>query len=179
MTQDSPYSDALLEWAGMAHYALRLDGGIWALETPGGGHRYYLRSTDVHTLTRVERADPESFLISAADMADIEKFLVKSWGNSIRNAKSLPDIRSNPLPLRASDIAPGYCLRDAGLGKVAIASSNGTVRVTMIGGMTSSAFIPVWFSWILDASLEELCASYLDPDGLPLFPGCTIGPRVS
>jgi hypothetical protein len=32
-------------------------------------------------------------------------------------------------------------------------------------------YYTVWFSWVGDVSLEDLRASYLDPEGAPLFVG--------
>ena len=173
---DSPYSDTLIEWAAMAGLSLSFYDGIWVLADLGGEIRYYLHSTDVHTLTQAERGDPESFLVSAVNITDIERYLMNSWESTIRYRRSLPYISSDPLPLQACDIAPGYSLREVEPGKAAIVSSDGTVRVIIRGDTTSTAFIPVWFSYILDASLKDLRASFLDPDGLPLFPGCKIGP---
>jgi hypothetical protein len=47
-------------------------------------------------------------------------------------------------------------------------------RVEVQGGTPSSADNATMFSWIVDASLDDLRASLLDPGGLPLFPGLSV-----
>jgi len=170
-----PFTEQFSQWVSLIGYKILAKDDAWVI-TDYGETTYYVDFVKIGYVASVtQRGGAKQFLINASSI-DVERFLTDIFGSDIRSVLSLPDIRSVPLPLQAGNIAPGYSLRAVSPGKVALVSTTGILRATIHGSTTSSAFIPVWFSWIIDASLEELRASYLDPNGLPLFPGCRIGP---
>ena len=174
---DCPYTKELLGWGKMAWRELSIEGDAWVLSDPGGELREYLRlSENGYAVTHAERGGAESFRMSAYAVIDIERYLTDILGWDIRSIKRLPDIMPSPVPLQPGDIAPGYVMEKVGQNRVALLNRQGDVRVIMQGDTNIEAFSTVAFSWIADASLADLRASYLDPDGLPLFPGCLFGP---
>ena len=177
---DCPYSPEFLDWALKVNRELSLEDEAWLLADSGGELRNYLRLSEAgYTLTFAERGGAENFKMAAYDIIDIERYLTDVFGSSIRSRGGLPYIMPSPVPLHASDTAPGYKLEEAGQNRVALLNSQGDVRVVMYGDVNTEASTPVCFSWIVDANLADLRASYLDPDGLPLFPGCLFGPGAS
>ena len=174
---DCPYTKEFLDWAALDRHTLSVEDGVWRLTDPGAELRYYIRLSEAgYTLTFAERGGDEGFEMSAYDIAVIERYLTDVFGSDIRDSREFPDIMPSPLPLQINNIAPGYTLKEVGEARVALLNWRGAVRAVMYGDTKTNAFTPVGFSWIVDASLADLRASYLDPDGLPLFPGCLFGP---
>lgn len=169
---DSPYSSALQEWAAVAGYALNPDNEAWVFHTPGWGQRFYLRSTDALTLTYAERGDSEQSLISASSIIDIERFLTVLFGDDIRSNRHLDRISCASKP---TELCPTCQTFTDENNKLTLVDAYGQVRAFFLAPLSLSDDV-IWFSWILDASLDDLRASFLAPDGLPLFPGLRIGP---
>jgi len=156
-----PYSPEFIEYADMAGLELRYIDDVWSLETPGGEIRRYLReASGVFTVTWVERGSPEGFVMSAADIDDVDRYLMAEMGSSIRSRRRMGRIYG---PRQESPLAPGWTARLDPKGRWQLFDPNGRSRATLNKGEA------VRFSWIGDASLEDLRASYLDPDGAPLF----------
>ena len=170
---DCPYSKDLLGWAAMARCdRLSTGGDAWILDD--GEMGYWLRFADrAFTLTETNRWGPEEFVMQAADLTDVERWLTALFGSSIRSYSNFRRISgAGVIP---EGVNPAYRLQEVDIVKVALVNtSDGQVRVIMGGGLGTSAGDVTKFSWIADASLEDLRASYLDPDGLPLFPGLEI-----
>lgn len=163
---DSPYSDALVEWVALAGCGLRYYEDAWVTETPGADLRCYLRTTNVHTFTQAERGDPESFLMSAIDMQDVERYLTWWFSFDIRSSKHLP---FTYFAWKIEDIHPGWTVSQFE-GIWVLHDPTGHDRARFDGDHA------IAFSWIADTDLESLRDSFLNPDGLPLFPGLWIGP---
>jgi len=171
---ESPYSDGLVEWAKRAEYDLTRADGAWLFASPGGELRDYLRKLDgLWTLTHAERGGWEHFTMAAAEMADVERYLTVDYGDAIRSGRRLPMIWT---AFEIEMVCPGYQITVPEKGKLALSKADGGVRIICAGGR-NSAMRAVEFSWVADVSMDELRASYLDPDGLPLFPGLWIGPE--
>ena len=168
---DCPYSEKLLEWATMAHYGeLSFKDSAWVLgETET---RWWLRSAGgLYTLTKNDRGGEERFIMEAADIEDVERYLITLFGFGIRSDHGLRMISGTGVV--PEGVNPAYHLREVAWAKVAVINTiTNQTRVIIRGGLGTSASDATEFSWIADASLEDLRASYLDPDGLPLFPGC-------
>lgn len=170
------YSDTLIKWAAVVGFSLGSKDGTWVLADLGGEIRFYLRMADsIYTLTQAQRSESERFVMSASNMADIERYLIMGFGFSLRTMKKLPSVFLNgkPGPARIQDVSSGYQIQQVSPGRISLIDSNG-IRAIFYGDLPSRVRDAVEFSWIADTTMENLCASYLDPDGLPLFPGCTI-----
>ena len=168
------FTRAFPEWAALIRYRLVARGDTWLI-TDYGETSYQVSRTDgTYTLTEKQRGT-EQFLMSAADGVDIERCLVTEMGFSIRSTKKLPYIFLNgkPGPATIDDLAPGYTVRQPSPRRVSLIGTNG-IRAVFAGKLPTNVRDAVEFSWIANADLADIRASYLDPDGLPLFPHCTI-----
>jgi len=167
----SPYTqefDALVAELGHLRQYARNDGA-WVItdnETgfilEGGAGSWILTKRDRNV---------DSFVMSASDIVDVERYLTDIYGRSMRSCCRFPAIMG--AGVTPAGIAPTFSLVEVSPGKVALLRQDGSIRAVFDGNMRSSADFAVKFSWIADASLEDLRASYRDPDGLPLFPGLT------
>jgi hypothetical protein len=167
---ESPFSPEFVDWAQLASYTLKLEHDAWVLDD-SDGVREYVRYTDgFWILTNQSRNDPESFLMQAAEAVDIERFLTSEYGAYIRLRRRLRMIDGTGVT--PEGMSPRYGLVAVAWAKVAVIDERGETRAILLGNMKTSAYNANEFSWIADASLEDLRASYLDPGGLPLFPGC-------
>lgn len=169
---ESPYSDQLLEWAAMTRAELCWRGGAWCLDH--GEIEYFVRQdAGMWTLTRSERGQAEKFEMAAPDMADIERQLTLRFGGSIRSRRDFPMIWSSSKPSLAN---PEFRVVQAGDARLALVAADGSVRAVFRGTMDYAPDLPE-FSWVADVPLDDLRASFLDPDGMPLFPELWIGPE--
>jgi len=174
---ESMYSDIFVQWASKVGFTLSLkDDEVWVLADLGGEIRFCLHfAHEIYTLTQAQRAESERFVMSGRNITDIERYLTMGFGFSLRSMKKLPFIFLNgrPGPATIEDAALGYQIQQLSPGRISLADSN-SIRVVFFGNVPCEVRDAVEFSWIADATLEDLCASYLNPDGLPLFPGCTM-----
>ena len=170
----SLFTQAFPEWAALIRYRLVAQGDTWLI-TDYGETSYQVSRTDgTYTLTEKQRG-AEQFLMSAADGMDIERYLTVLLGDDIRACAHMPRITRVSQP---SDLCPDCDTIVTSYNRLTLVDAHGKERGIFCSPIDIADRV-IWFSWILDASLEDLCASYLDPDGLPLFPGCKIGPHAS
>lgn len=139
------------------------DDGRTVIWTGAGETRYFIHATDGwYVVTSSDRMGPESYEFAAGSMAVVEKYLYVAFGQSVRG-DDLPYIR---VPFQRNELRPGYGVgaRDfAGRERHTLLDSNGkTVAITAIDRL-------VELSHYLNASVDEIKASYLAPDGKPLF----------
>jgi len=168
----SPYTkefDALVAELGGSRQNAQEDGA-WAITD---GEVDFILEGEVGSwvLTKKTR-DVGSFVMSASDIIDIERYLTYVYGSCLRGLCRLPTIMA--VGVTPAGIAPVFSLVEVSPGKVALLRQDGSIRAVLSGNMHSSAGLAVKFSWIADASLEDLRVSYRDPNGLPLFPGLTM-----
>ncbi len=195
MMNISPYSPLFTQWIAMDRNRLIYDGdGVWVI-TNNETHYWLLQTDGLYLLTTSDRNGPREFMMEAVDVTDIEKYLTCLFGFSIRSSRKLPAIY---VPLRAEDLKPGWDMKHIPSKQLAICEDSRLVDSSHFAVHSNlpsswSAITPpedywllrdpigreravfynehaVRFSWIADASLEDLQASYLCPDGLPLFP---------
>ncbi|MCL2455858.1 MAG: TNT antitoxin family protein [Micrococcales bacterium] len=156
-----PYSPEFIEYAKSAGYKPYETDGEWSLENSGGETRIYLRqNSGMFVLTRADRAESESYIMSAPDATDIERYLTIRMGSSIRSSRRLGFIFT---PWNVTDLAPGW---------VAVVGLDGRWRLTGPDKCDRAVFYDdaaVEFSWFSNVSLADIRSSYLDPDGAPLF----------
>jgi|GEM_PF-1648905 len=164
---DSPFSDDLVAWAGMAGSAPHRDGDGWALWDDGGSLSDILRHVDgEYELTFSERGAPAGFRMRAPDADDIERYLICRYGTVIRGLRGLPFLFRAWKP---EDIKSGWTVDQSG-NQWVLVSPDGVRRASFHDDDA------VAFSWVAETSLDDLRASYLSTDGSPLFPGCWMGP---
>jgi hypothetical protein len=126
---------------------------------------------DQYALTESGR-DQGHFVMSAADITDIERYLIKSWGAELRSICGLPTIMG--AGVTSQGVSPHYRIEQTTDKKIALIGGNGRVRAIFRGNLGSSAYRATDFSWLADVSLSDLQASLLDLGGLPSFPGCSM-----
>jgi len=157
----TPYTSEFIDYADMARYDLLKIDDAWVLANSGGETRLYLRrDSGAFVVTRVDRAEPEGFVMSAPDIVDVERYLTTHMGSTIRSLRRIGLIYR---PLREKFLVPGWTVLVGPDGYWRLSDPDGRWRVTFNDDDA------VGFSWIADASLEDLRASYLDPGGAPLF----------
>ncbi len=199
---DLVYSDCMIQWlelSGHRHY----QESSSSLVIDGGETRYYLRMAGSGLqLTSSDRNDIQIFIMEAGSVIDIERYLTCSFGFVIRSRRKYPAIY---VPLGIEDLKPGWTVDQIPSKEEQLQDPHGHIRgaydpkvhaqLQPGWSVVTSPFTDwlLWdptgtlrarfddshavrFSWIADASLEALQASYLDPDGLPLFPNGWTGP---
>jgi len=165
-----PYSDTLVAWAAMAHREFRRTADAWVFSDGGSELRDILRVRGgVYELTFSSRMGREVFVMSAPRLEDIERRLTYTFGPSIRAERGLPFLYG---ARKLTDLKPGWAI-DRTSSKWVLLSPNGSRRASFHDDEA------VMFSWVADASLAELRASYLSGDGFPLFSRCWMGPETS
>ena len=172
-----PFTDEFADWIGMDQYVVVMRGGVWVLTTYSDVDFYVRRVSGLFVLTKRERGETEEMIMSADDFAALERHLTAMFGFSIRSRHRLPPIflKGRPGPAGSGDVAPGYRLEQSSDHIVSLLDADGQICAVFPSGLDGVSRDAVEFSWFADASLEDLRRSYLDPDGLPLFPGCSIG----
>jgi len=164
---DMVFTQAFMEWIDLLHYQLVTKDDVWVV-TDHGETTYYVHHDDSsYTLNETQCSHNEDFLMSGKDAADVERYLTWLMGSPIRSLRGLPFMYHAWKP---SDIRPGWS---------AAKSDSHWVLHDPHGDRATfhDCDDAVLYSWIADASTEDVRASYLDPNGSPLFPGCWIGPE--
>jgi hypothetical protein len=169
---ESPFSPEFTDWALMSGYTMSFKDDAFVLGDSDEVREYVRHREGLWTLTRRNRNDPESFLMQATEVADIERFLTFWHGLIIRLQLQLPMLGGPGYT--PEGMSPRYSLMAVAWAKVAVIDQKGETRAVLHGTTQSSADYANEFSWVADASLEDLRASMLDPGGLPLFPGCAM-----
>lgn len=114
-----------------------------------------------------ERNDGPYFDWSSTDLTTVERRLVMDLGNSFRDQSSLMSIE---FPFHAEDIAPGFILCESRPGWHTLRRTNGALLPLEVHEeYAPTLWSSVEFSYVVDAPLDQLAASYLDPDGAPLL----------
>jgi len=167
-----PFTQTFSDWASLAGYQLIAKNNE-CLVTDFGETSYDIRSSDgMYSLTSRQRS-VEQFLMSSIDVVDSERFLTALLGDDIRACRHLPRIS---YAAQLTDICPDCQIVDEGENRLILVDGLGQNRAIFRSPIDIADDV-IWFSWILDAPLENLRASYLNPNGRPLFPECRIGPK--
>ncbi len=198
-----PYSEPILKWITLAERELYhgRDDDSWLIAD--NETHYYLHQVDGrYRLTTSDRNGPRRFLLHAPDMTAIERYLTRMLGIVIRANRKLPHIYAATT---IDDLRPGWTITRTPSAEQYLQYSDGSLHspydpekhlnltpewtittpphshflVKDPQGYTRALFADdhaIQFSWIANESLEDLHASYLNPDGLPLFPHGWIGP---
>jgi hypothetical protein len=157
----SPYTSEFNEYVEIAGCELRHLGETWVILDYGGETQFFLRWTsDGSVLTMAERAGSERFVMSAPDIADVERYMTTIIGSEIRSDRGLWFVYT---PWDLKDVAPGWTVAVAPDRRWHLSGPDGRIRATFAGDGA------VEFSWLADACLSDIRNSYLHPDGVPLF----------
>lgn len=106
---------------------------------------------------------PEEHELGAVSMPVVERYLLARLGGSVRGAHGLPPIRA---PFELAELRPGYRI-----GKMVFAGRERSSPLDRSGQAlaTTSVHDLVELSHYLDASVDVIRQSLLDPDDKPLF----------
>jgi hypothetical protein len=175
MTTSINISRRLDEWATLAGYTLTpgastADGRamFWSA---GGEVRYFIGASDNgwFVLTDSDRLGPEHFKLAADSMITMEKYLFGKFGAFIRNKRNLPRIE---IPIAKEDVATGFSIdyRPYEDGqRTALVGPNGSILAFSSADLLYGTMELVGLSIYLTASIDDITAAFLSPDGRPLF----------
>lgn len=175
MTGGIEVSRQLQEWAALAGYALTpaavAQDGRALFWSAGGEVRLYLGSRDDgwFVVTRSDRMGDEYFKFAAPSMSVIEKYFYGNFGQAIRSSRDLPII---PMPKSEDEVSQGFSIETRQFDDVerfALVAPDGSVVGISSGGKLLASALLVELSLYLTATIEDIMASFLDPDGKPLF----------
>ncbi|ORW78092.1 hypothetical protein AWC26_01010 [Mycobacterium shimoidei] len=103
-------------------------------------------------------------------METVEKYLFGDFGTSVREHRRLPDIRE---PLSREEIVSGFTLGtrpfDGVEDRMALIDSGGTVVAISSRDLWTGTDRLVRLSVYVTATVDDIVASFLDPEGKPLF----------
>jgi len=168
------FTQEFSDWAHLIGYKVVTHTHEW-LVSDFGETTYVIRfSGDMYTLACLQWGR-EQFIMSTTCGTDIERLLTVLLGDDIRAVRGLPRIGHIA---RLDGLCPDCQTRIDDTDRVVLMDSQGQMRGVFRAPIDVADRI-IWFSWILEAPLGDLRASYLDPEGLPLFPGCWIGPTLT
>lgn len=163
-------SPQLIAWAATAHYAFTPQdhsGAALFWTDPGGETRLYLRRVaDDYVLTQADRASEEHFQLSSPQMDTMERYLYSEFGWDVRLYKQLPRLKT---PSKATEIANGYRIDDPDPDGFRVLYDSKGNRVATARGRVDGLSTLVELSHLVSSPLEDIIASYQDPDGRPLF----------
>lgn len=165
-----PISRELVAWAAIGSFDFDPEdqsGAAVFSSDPGAEIRMYVRQGhDGYVLTWAERRSAEQFELSAPALETIERYLLGQFGSNFRSLNGLPRLR---IPTKPATIANGFGL--SGIddrGRCALINQRSDV-VAVAGGDITAYSTLVKLSHLLSSPVDEITASYRDPDGRPLF----------
>lgn len=175
MTDVIRISHTLEQWGALAGYSLTpassAHDGRALFWSAGGEVRLFVGSRDDgwFMITRSERLGEEHFKFAAPSMSVIEKHLMGSFGQSIRTRRDLPVI---PMPKSVDELSAGFSIETRqfdGVERLALVAPDGSVVGISGGGKLLASALLIELSIYLTATIEDIMASFLDPEGKPLF----------
>jgi Immunity protein 61 len=173
----------LEEWGKLAGYSLTsaspAHDGRTVFWSAGGEVRFYVGASDDgwFVITRAERMGPEHFQLAAPSMDTIQRYFFGDFGSDIRSNRGLPIVA---IPESKEEVSAGFTIDNRlfeGAERLALISSDGsTVAISGSGKLIGTAEL-VDLSLCLTATIDDIIASSLDPDGKPLFKNRRLIPR--
>jgi len=161
----------LVSWAELAGFTYSHVDDAAMLYSSGGETCYYIRSVDNGSawldVTETDRGgDDEQFIFSAASLDILERFFWVKFGFSIRMSRHLPRL---VFPTKIEEIPPGYEVKAESNAMLILVDAEG-LALARSRNSSSGTFLLVKLASVLGFSVEDLRASYLHPDGHPIFP---------
>jgi hypothetical protein len=175
MTHLIEVSPRLEQWAAFAGYTLtpahRTADGRALFWSAGGETRLYIgiNDEDWFIIRDSYRMGAEKFKFAAPSMETIEKYLTGTFGEYIRSIRNLPDVH---IPGTEEEISTGFTVSMKlfeETERFALMESSGSVVAVVSGGRLIATMKLVELSLYLTVTIDDITASFLDPDGRPLF----------
>jgi hypothetical protein len=157
-----------LEWAKRAHYSFTAatSNNSAVLWSDGGEERYFISETDGgYEVTNSSRSGGESFLFACVAPLVAERYFWGFLGGVIRSRLQLPRL---PVPTTKGAVAPGYRIEGPVRKRFSLVDSEGVCLMTAMDDVSDIAALvktSYWLTW----PVADIEASYLDPEGRPLF----------
>lgn len=175
MTDKVEVSERLEQWAKLADYRLTpgsstTDGRPVFWSASGEIRLFIGRKQDGwFVINDSDRMESEGFVLAASSMDTIEKYLFGRFGMYIRSTRGLPRVG---VPVAANEAGSKFSIetRDyEGVERSALIAPDGsTIAIGSADKITATAeFKKLALS--LTATIDEIEASVIDPDGKPLF----------
>jgi hypothetical protein len=165
----------LEEWGKLAGYSLTsaspAHDGRAVFWTAGGEVRFYIGANDHgwFVITRAERLGPEYFKLAAPSLDTIQRYFFRNFGRSVRSHRGLPIVAA---PESKEEVSAGFTIDNRlfeGAEHLVLISSDGSAVAISSGDKLIGTSELVDLSLCLTATIDDIIASYLDPDGKPLF----------
>ncbi|KMV22786.1 Imm61 family immunity protein [Mycobacterium heckeshornense] len=173
MTKRIEVSTRLADWARSGGWRLsEAEDGRPMFWKEGGQLRYLIGANDDGWLviTHSDRSGPEHLVLAAPSMETIERYLFGDIGSSVREHRGLPDVRE---PLSRDEIAPGFTLGTRAFegveDRMALIDSGGALVAVSSRDPWTGTDRLVRLSVYITANTDDIVASFLDPEGKPLF----------
>lgn len=174
MSNSVEISPRLAEWATLAGYMLtppQTDDERALFWSAGGETRIYVGTNGDgwYIIHDSYRMGPEKFKFAARSIETVEKYLAGIFGEYIRSLRNLPDVH---MPGTTEELAAGFTISRfffEQAERFALIDSNGSAVAVTSGGKLLSTTELVALSLYLTVTIEDLVASFLDPNGKPLF----------
>jgi hypothetical protein len=137
----------------------------------GGEVRHFIGSNDdgLFIVTDSDRLGPEYLDLAAPSMATIEGYFFGKFGRFIRSRNGLPRVH---MPIAREELSDGFTIGNRvfqGVERLALVASNGSEVAISSGDEVSGMADLVKLSFYLTATVDDIVASCLNPDGEPLF----------
>jgi hypothetical protein len=168
-------SQRLEQWAKLADYTLTpgsstADGRPIFWSALGETRLFIGRRPDGWlVITDSDRMESENFVLAASSIETIEKYLFGRFGMNIRSARGLPRVG---VPVLASGISSGFSIEPRDYERVErfalIASDGSAVAIGSADKVTATAELKK-LALYMTATIDQIEASVVDPDGKPLF----------
>jgi hypothetical protein len=165
----------LAEWAVLAGYSLTpgsvTEDGRAMFWSAGGEVRHFIgaNNTGWFDVTDSDRLGPEYLVFAAPSMATIESYFFGKFGGYVRSRKKLPRVH---VPFKLEEISPGFTIQTRnfdGVERFTLIASDGSDLAVSTGDKFSGTADLVELSHYLTVTADDIMASYLSPDGRPLF----------
>jgi len=175
MTTPVEVSHQLEEWAALAGYTLT-PGPSNSDERPmfwsaGGEVRYFIadKKDGWFVVTDSDRLGPEHFKLAATSMNIIEKYLFGMFGEFIRGRQDLPPVN---VPITRDEVAAGFTIENRlfeNANRLALVDSSESPLAFSSADPVFGTMELAGLSLYLTATVDEITAAFLNPDGSPLF----------
>jgi hypothetical protein len=175
MKKSIAISHRLEEWATHADYTLTpgssADDGRAMFWSPGGEVRYFVGANDDNwfIITDSDRLGAEHYKLAARSLNTIEKYFFGTFGEFIRAKRGLPSIH---IPIAKEEISAGFRIEYRpfeDVDRLALIDPEGNALAFSSADLFFGTMELVGLSIYLTATVDDITAAFLNPDGKPLF----------
>lgn len=175
MTSVIEVTQRLEQWAKLADYAVTSgsrtpDGRPLFWSTLGETRLFIGRNQDGWlVITDSDRMESESFILAAPSIDTIEKYLFGRFGMYIRSARGLPRVG---VPISANEAGSYFSIETReyeGAERFALIAPDGSTAAIGSADKITATTEFKKLALYLTATIDQIEASAVDPDGKPLF----------